>query len=133
MLPKFRAWDKEDESWIDIKSLGMMEGEITTLEEWDDDLPYFIEDLGKTWELMQSTGLRDKNGIEIYEGDILNHPLQGMRKVYYPFNDRVASYGLENIENGMRNTLQDTHKLYEVIGNVHEHSHLLDNGGERDE
>ncbi|PKE18674.1 YopX family protein [Macrococcoides caseolyticum] len=130
MIPNFRAWDKEDESWIDIKSLGMMEGEITTLEEWDDDLPYFIEDLGKTWELMQSTGLHDKNGKEIFEGDILHHPLQGMRKVYYPFLDTVASYGLENIENGMRNTLEDAHRVYEVIGNIYQHSHLLGNGGE---
>lgn len=136
MIPKFRIFDKDTKEWQSIRSIGLEEdGSILYIQCWDKyevdiDPPYFMDNLGIDFELMQSTGLRDKNGIEIYEGDILNHPLQGMRKVYYPFNDRVASYGLENIENGMRSTLQDAHRLYEVIGNIHEHSHLLDNEGE---
>lgn len=120
MITKFRAWDKEK------KLMNIVDGI-----HFDEDKVWEISCHGVCWKniryyiLMQSTGLHDKNGIEIYEGDILNHPLQGMRKVYYPFTDRVASYGLENIENGMRNTLQDAHRLYEVIGNIHEHPELL--------
>ncbi|PKD98554.1 YopX family protein [Macrococcoides caseolyticum] len=120
MITKFRAWDKEK------KLMNIVDGI-----HFDEDKVWEISCHGVCWKniryyiLMQSTGLHDKNGIEIYEGDILNHPLQGMRKVYYPFTDRVASYGLENIENGMRNKLQDAHRLYEVIGNIHEHPELL--------
>ena len=126
MIPKFRIWSN------DLKEMYVQSDLLITLSHSGIDVVHFDSFYEfKDYVLMQSTGLRDKNGIEIYEGDILNHPLQGMRKVYYPFNDRVASYGLENIENGMRSTLQDAHRLYEVIGNIHEHSHLLDNGGQQ--
>ena len=133
MIPKFRLWDKNLKLRLDVHVIDFYEG---TIDCYVDDLGvnrqeiYSYEMDEDNYVLMQSTGLRDKNGIEIYEGDILNHPLQGMRKVYYPFLDTVASYGLENIENGMRNTLEDAHRLYEVIGNIHERPGLLEENDE---
>lgn len=126
MIPKFRIFDKKKKRFLGDFTMEIDKFGIHVLDEFN----YVVDEDDRV--LMQSTGLHDKNGKEIFEGDILYHPLQGMRKVYYPFNDRVASYGLENIENGMRNTLQDTHRVYEIIGNIYEHSHLLDNGGHRE-
>lgn len=126
MTPKYRMWLKCAELMQRVHAINFYQ---ETAEWIFHDLVnqkvVIEEELFENIILMQSTGLHDKNGKEIFEGDILHHPLQGMRKVYYPFLDTVASYGLENIENGMRNTLEDAHRLYEVIGNIHEHPELL--------
>lgn len=129
MIPKFRAWDNDNKEMLEVENIDFVNETLFLRRETEFSKSWVELNLNNV-ALMQSTGLHDKNGKEIFEGDILNHPLQGMRKVYYPFTDRVASYGLENIENGMRNTLQDAHRLYEIIGNIHEHSHLLGNGGQ---
>ena len=133
---KFRAWDISEKCWIDIKSMGF-EGSRKSNELWyvqacdenerDIDPPYFPE-MGDI-ELLQFTGLHDKNGREIYEGDVLYHPVQGYRRVFYPYSDRVAAFGLREIYNGMGSTL-DNPFLYEIIGNIHEHPNLLEQADE---
>lgn len=127
MIPKFRFWDKQECEFVPylhnivLKLDGTIEGieyEMPHEGIVYNDISYF--------ELLQSTGLKDKNGMEIYEGDILHHKVQGTSIVYYPFRDNVASFGTRNIENNLGTTLIDTARAgYEIIGNKFEHPHLL--------
>ena len=111
---KFRAWDKNTKIMIPWDHLVKSRISFKTFR-WA-----LVSENSENIELMQYTGLKDKNGIEIYEGDILFHPLQGKRKVFYPYSETVASYGLRNVDNGMGSTLQDAHRVWEIIGNCYE-------------
>lgn len=77
MVPKFRAWDKTENQWIEGFKLHFYEdGSILCLDVEDEcDFPLFVENIGVTWELMQSTGLlncetEDGEKAEGWEGDI---------------------------------------------------------------
>ena len=129
---KFRAWDKQTKRLYQVQTLQFYGTNNTVDACWTNGVDFDGEStLGEpelnnlhNLELMQYTGLKDINGVEIYEGDILFHPLQGRRKVYYPYREGAASYGLRDIDSGFGSTLQDSHAVWEVIGNVYENKEL---------
>jgi|ERR1700693_2930916 len=77
------------------------------------------------WEIMQFTGLLDKNGKEIYEGDIIDLRPAGIMKIYSVVYRRGCFVLRENtINDDIRISMQDEFEM-EIIGNIYENSSLL--------
>ncbi|UBH14134.1 YopX family protein [Macrococcus armenti] len=144
MIPKFRAWNKYKKKMIEWEDL-------TISKDADDDellvwTGGFVSSVIIGAILMQSTGLHDKNGKEIYEGDIVNiqfvvWDFEGeTEKEYknaaiyfdtYGSQLSVPSFYIKD-EYGVRllSELAFYDENIEIIGNIHEHPELLVEDGE---
>lgn len=123
MIPRFRAWDDwrkrmsvVDRIYIDTKGVRL------------------YDDFGEYWrdfrdaKLMQSTGLKDKNGKEIFEGDIVDY--KG-RKAVVKWHGSYASFIYRFVDE-LQERVSEWHPLFlayyhfEIIGNIYENKELLD-------
>lgn len=130
---KFRAWDKDSNKMIfqhDTNGVLETNDYYFSLNEDDVVLLYYDEDycdyLVCNAKLMQYTGLIDKNGKEIYEGDIVRHFKRDKEKL---LKIEISSgYGVYAQENDTTKRLigrSNTHLCYEVVGNIYENPELL--------
>lgn len=148
---KFRAWDDINKRWLlgyDYPNLGgfSMKGEVMTFGEYSSVLNSFkLEDWDKII-LMQFTGLTDKNGKEIYEGDIIKFqkfsnwhddtPSLSRHTGIVMFKDGcfmwdIKIYGANSAFHQCNKTepLRNTNTIWglEIIDNIYENKELLIN------
>ena len=125
---KFRAWDKEYKNFNETVAANL----LLQIHEPSEDID---EEYGKRFFLEQFTGLLDKNGKEIYEGDILSKGKISKRPSWKKGHDYYCvsfSNGgfVANGYNGEFKVSPILHNLNsgcEIIGNIHENPELLNN------
>ena len=130
MIPKYRAWDKHGQKMFANDELIIWNGNVyandskkltcNNLKGWSIDDEY----------LMQSTGLKDKNGKEIFEGDVVRQVRT------QPTTENETITGVVTMIEGtwliMNDCEQLASKLWsetdenEIIGNIYENPELLE-------
>ena len=127
MIPKCRAWDKHGQKMFANDELIIWNGNVyandskkltcNNLKGWSIDDEY----------LMQSTGLKDKNGKEVFVGDIIKCTRGCPHEVYIEkeyagtFIGGMPAIYLKGIKEGYAWT-----EAEEIIGNIYENPELLE-------
>lgn len=132
MIPKFRAWLKKEKCFadqVDAIRPQLCEIDLSWKGAWGSECFNLLEDV----ELMQSTGLLDKNGKEIFEGDVIAIEVDDTET---PINARVfqnSKIGVlmfhvfeDNEDVPMVELLEDNSVAFEIIGNIYETPELLE-------
>ena len=127
MIPRFRAWDKEFKEMVQVDALVFDEQIIKVTYKNGNVVK---EDL-KNYVLMQSTGLRDKSGKEIFEGDILKVTNLASWLEVVSFNEKKAMFVSKETKSGVEETpLYDLFNTdifeVEIIGNIHTNPELAE-------
>ena len=128
MIPKFRAWHNElgrmmsiSDMWFNVDSLGEIGLNDAVMNDYITVSPDEIE-------LMQSTGLKDKNGKEIFEGDIVDY--KG-REAVVKWHGSYASF-IYRFVDGLKERVSEWDPLFlacyhfAVIGNIYENPEFLE-------
>nr|DAS07559.1 MAG TPA: YopX protein [Caudoviricetes sp.] len=127
MIPKFRAWHHElgrmmsiSDMWFNVDSLGEIGLDDAVMNDYITVSPDEIE-------LMQSTGLKDKNGKEVFVGDIIKCTRGCPHEVYLEkeyggtYIGGMPAIYLKGIREGYAWTEHE-----EIIGNIYENPELLE-------
>lgn len=122
MIPKFRVWLTDIDQMLRVKALVFEKDKTRCVCGYSFD--FYLEDENAT--IMQSTGLRDKNDKEIFEGDIVKmaKDVYSEPTYYEVVRHRGGAYRLESKQHGCELWLR--HADCEVVGNIYENPELLE-------
>ena len=122
---KFRAWDKVNESMHDVQGISFYHESISVDR---GDGTYFANH-ASIFELMQYTGLKDKNGAEMYEGDVVKGSYYagyniGIKRIIGNVSWTSAAFKVSGVKQ-YEGTIVGLDGSFEVIGNIYENPELL--------
>ena len=131
MIPRYRAWDVLAEKMIDeILMISFVRKEIIgKFSDGSTSVPLKFEDErnGEDVILMQSTGLKDKNGKEVFIGDVIKCTRGCLHEVYIEkeyggtYVGGMPAVYLKGLREGYAWTEHE-----EIIGNIYENPELLE-------
>lgn len=133
MIPKFRAWDKEGNRMIlpkYLQSIDLLREQVTERTKSNYTFTSHSIPFDKV-ELMQSTGLKDKNSKEIFEGDILAFETdEGILNVNIYWDSKHALFMFKsekyNEEELLAELVENNTYPFEIAGNIYENPELLE-------
>jgi len=108
---KFRAWNKAYDFMMDIEKISLRNNCVYFDGEWWEDC-----------ELMQCTGLHDKNGVEIFEGDILKEGISIGKVEYSKSSFNIQWFSNKDFWSAW---LEHHSEHCEIVGNIYENPELL--------
>ena len=129
---KFRAWLKEEEKMVNVETMDFTDKTIRCLKKNEFINAYLLRRVSfDDVELMQYTGLRDKNGKEIYEGDIIKYKFPYDKRIKHispvKFLETEASFGIKDrYGNEIPLYTISANNYFEVIGNIYKNKNLLE-------
>ncbi len=128
MIPKFRVWMKSLKWMCDVTNISLDSKFVDICQQGDTERYTEMSVEFDEITLMQSTGLFDRNGKEIFEGDILDY--KG-RKALVRWHGSYASFIYRFVDephkqNAEWKPLYLAYMKCEIIGNIYENPELLE-------
>ena len=126
MIPRYRAWMKSLKWMCDVTNISFDSKFVDICQQGDTERYTEMSVEFDEITLMQSTGLFDKNGKEIFEGDIvkMSKDVYSEPTYYEVVRNRGGAYRLESKQHGCELWLR--HTDCEVVGNIYENPELLE-------
>lgn len=126
---KFRAWDNQNKQMGSVNWLCPRDNEVFKCRCWFGDGD--VELIGIQFKIMQYTGLKDKNGKDIYERDIVRRCSSDIQRdensIIYKVEWTHGGFYFQDIKNEMNriSCFDFNSEDFEVIGNIYENSDLI--------
>ena len=122
---KFRAWDPASKVMYPVEAINFC-GRKTVTVQYNPVKKFLMDNI----RLMQYIGAKDKNGVEIYEGDIIRHQSGKYGTDFViQWSPILCGFTAVQVESGHPSPQlnQGTMCHFEVIGNIYENPELVSN------